>query len=596
MMQTEPNESLRYHDGGAVMILGLFLALGAVAGMWCLIGIGDAVLARDVAQEATDSAAFTNAVVHARGMNAISFINMVLMAFVMVYLTLSWLDMLVSAVLLLIGVNNGVNNCYIRYLSYALDITIPWCNIARGLEKISSGLLKGDRAVFDRFEKLAPPLFETQVWIAQLSPYLGTAAAAEIGSEYKHLVVSMSLSNFPGGGALRPLNKAFLLDKIPLFNSSPGSKPGVDPAKAQGDANLFQDRRIGLPMEAEPAYFMCVRGARFPLEYAKDHLTSNFSIGGQSARKLFSEEPLTTIMYGFFQSVGEYNRALFCNEKDAKIGEALKFLKDPQFISSMWQIRGGYESRKKALRSTISLILPNNTGLRWIFYLGLHKFSGPKINEKFYLESRPIWRQNWPKPEERTSPNDDDGYFAGPKRVPAYAYNGNDWMQVWAITPTSFEPNPLADKIVGLPSRLFGAGPGDKDVAAAASGGTHVFLTQAEFFFDCASVWQSSQCNKGSAASYQLKWKARLRRIHHPNYLADVLELYLDNALAGTVFKRFSKSKLDAFAKMLESKAGIYWPGSQILREGVIKAVRNDITKYGNGQLSSDTSSDGYLH
>jgi len=579
-------------ERGAVMVLGLFLALAAVAVIGALIGIGDAIIARDRAQEATDSAVFTNAVIHARGMNAIALINIVLMAFVMVYLTLSWLDLLVSSALFLIGVNNGINNCYIRYLSYAADITIPWCNVARVLERISKGLLKADKAIYDRFEKLAPPLFETQVWIAQLAPYLGTVSAADMAGEYGHLTLSFSASSFPGGGALRPLDGLNRLDKIPLFNSSPSRRPGADPANSEGDANFFQDKRIGLPVEAEAANNLCIRGARFAFDTLKGQLGKLESATGLPASNLF-EGPLSRILYLQLQGVGEINKALFCTEKDADLGEALAFLKDRDFISSMFSIRGGPEKRKEALGKALKLAAPNNTAVRWLFYLGLWQWSGAKINEKFYLEPHEVWQLNWPDPHGRTAKIDQNGYYAGPKKVTAYAYNGNDWMQVWAFTPVSEPEHPLAERMVSLPSRLFNAAPGSRQLdAARPDSGMHVFIAQSEFYFDCAGYWQSSDCNKAAAATYQLRWKARLRRVHHPDVLVDLLEQFLDNGVAGTVFKRFSKSKLESLDKFLQSKTGSSWPGLQKLRE----RITGDIVKYTNGRLDSDTSSDAYLH
>jgi hypothetical protein len=290
--------------------------------------------------------------------------------------------------------------------------------------------------------------------------------------------------------------------------------------------------------------------------------------------------------------MSETNRALFCTEKDASLGKALGFLKDPKFVKSMFQIRGGYDQRKKALSQVLTVFLPNNTGVRWLMYLGLFQFSGAKINEKFYLEPHDVWKLNWPEPHTRTAKSDDDGYVAGPKRVSPYVYNGNDWLQIWAFTPVAAPESKLAEKLVSMPSRIFSATPGAKARARAREGGgTHMFLSQAEFYFDCDSVWQSSGCNSNAAATYQMRWKARLRRVHHPDVLVDLFELFLDNGLASTVFKRFTESKLDSLAKFL-NKESKFKSGAQT----AIEALRNDITKYGNGKLDSDTSSDVYLH
>src|SRR5262245_23609131 len=115
------------HDDerGAIMVLGLFLALAAIAELWCVIGIGDALVARERSQEAADSVAYASAVLHARGMNFISLINIVLLAGTLLYLLLSILDVMLSLLLAAVGLfTPSINWCMWRYVSYAADIDI----------------------------------------------------------------------------------------------------------------------------------------------------------------------------------------------------------------------------------------------------------------------------------------------------------------------------------------------------------------------------------------------------------------------------------------------------------------------------------------
>ena len=255
----EARAPLTTDQRGAVMVIGLFLALAVIGALWSLIGIGNAMLAREQSQEAVDSAAFTNAVIHARGMNFIAFINIIVMALTMAYLLLTWFDAILSSILLLLGTwEFGPNWCVWRYATWLADVDINYCQYARDVEKIERPVFKLDKGIFERLKKVGPPLFETQVWAATAVPYLGTEAAVLTASDYERPVtLSFSLSNFPGGGAIRPLNKLNVLDKIPYFKTG------------ESGINAFQDKRIGLPVEAEPAFQLCVRGARFPLEWLK---------------------------------------------------------------------------------------------------------------------------------------------------------------------------------------------------------------------------------------------------------------------------------------------------------------------------------------
>jgi len=68
------------------MVLGIFMACAMVAMMWYLVGIGDAVIWRDRSQEAADAIAFSSASVHARGMNFIAFLNIVMLVLAAIYL------------------------------------------------------------------------------------------------------------------------------------------------------------------------------------------------------------------------------------------------------------------------------------------------------------------------------------------------------------------------------------------------------------------------------------------------------------------------------------------------------------------------------
>ncbi len=63
---------------GAIMVMGLFFCSILVGGLWYLAGLGDAMLYRERAQEAADAVAFTAAAVHARGMNILVMINLIM--------------------------------------------------------------------------------------------------------------------------------------------------------------------------------------------------------------------------------------------------------------------------------------------------------------------------------------------------------------------------------------------------------------------------------------------------------------------------------------------------------------------------------------
>ncbi len=544
---------------GAVMLIGLFLALAVVGGMWCLIGIGDAILARELSQEAADSAAFTNAVIHARGMNLIAFINIIVMALTMAYLLLTWFDVILSTVMLLTGTwEFGPNWCVWHYATWLIDININYCQYARNVAKIERPVFKLDKQVFERLKRIGPPLFEVQVWAATAVPYLGTEGALLTATDYQRPVtLSFSLSNFPGGGAIRPLNRANVLDKIPYFRTNSGQ-------------NAVIDRRIGLPVEAEPAFQLCVRGARFPLEWLKTTAGSSAQLAGKSLQEWTNTEPLGTLMNAALQTIGETNHFLFCNEKTTPAPKA-----PDQCALQQDDASDSVELMVRDFRNAIST---SNEALRLIFYFGLMGAKGG-VNDKFYLKEDRFWNLPWP------TKNPEAGYVAGPKTMTQYAYNGNDWMQIWTVTAAPVDSDTVASRIVRAPSKVFGRGR-EADAEARRRGDSaalHVFLAQAEFYYDCAGVWESNYCNKAGAALYQMRWRARLRRFHHLNVLGDVTGVFFNDFLRGPVVRQIG-SKLTS---RLAPDTG----------RGVADALTRDLSKLVNDSLfPGATTSDEILH
>jgi hypothetical protein len=75
--------------GGAIMVVGIFMTLFLVGGLFFLLGIGNAMVFHDHMQEVADASAFTGAVVHARFMNMIVAINLIMLALVVIHLVLA---------------------------------------------------------------------------------------------------------------------------------------------------------------------------------------------------------------------------------------------------------------------------------------------------------------------------------------------------------------------------------------------------------------------------------------------------------------------------------------------------------------------------
>ena len=80
---------LRRDERGAIMIIGLIMAFALVGALWFLLGIGSTLAYRERMQQFADSAAFSAAAVHARDMNIIVGINIVMFVLASIWLILS---------------------------------------------------------------------------------------------------------------------------------------------------------------------------------------------------------------------------------------------------------------------------------------------------------------------------------------------------------------------------------------------------------------------------------------------------------------------------------------------------------------------------
>jgi len=94
--------SLVADEGGAIMVIGVFMAVLLVGFMYYVIGVGETIFYRERMADAGDAGAWAAAVMHARGMNAIVLINMVMAAIAAVVLA-------IGAVLLIIDIGLAIS-------------------------------------------------------------------------------------------------------------------------------------------------------------------------------------------------------------------------------------------------------------------------------------------------------------------------------------------------------------------------------------------------------------------------------------------------------------------------------------------------------
>ena len=178
---------------GAIMLMGLCMACFLIGALWFLIGIGDAIVFRDSMQEVADHAVFTSAVLHAKGMNFISALNLIMLAFVFFHILLGMVNDILFLACLIPFVDIVACPLFIDaheiYVTYGNDIMKPACT----------------------------GLHYAEVVAAYGYPWLGSIKGYTLGTDYgkfgpkqrdlKVLVLSPSL--IPGNGLDAVINKLF---------------------------------------------------------------------------------------------------------------------------------------------------------------------------------------------------------------------------------------------------------------------------------------------------------------------------------------------------------------------------------------------------
>ncbi len=258
------------------MVMGLFMAISLIGSLWFILGIGHAIFVRDTAIEAADHVAFSAAAVHARGMNFIAALNLVLFALTIIYVALC----MAADLLILIGAIGGETKWSATIFGHGLHSKCrptavglaegvaapevvaavhPWthqsCDVGHKIAKKAQ----------EYDEKVLQPIFEGVGALEKViqvgMPIAAEAAAVTIGHNYSpyvgialtgSLIPKISKGQDPGFGLpVRPQKndylclrtfvevKKFIDDKLPGF-----AKPLVHFVM-----DKVQDKIMGQPPE-----------------------------------------------------------------------------------------------------------------------------------------------------------------------------------------------------------------------------------------------------------------------------------------------------------------------------------------------------------
>lgn len=238
---------LRRDRSGAIMVAGVFMAALLCGGLFYIIGTGDAIIYRERMQDAADAAAYTSAGIHARGMNLIVLINLIMAALLAVLVAMRMLIVMlgiaIAACLACIALSFGT--C----AALCSPFLAPAGNLLNSLNKAANA--------YEKFLNVAlPALSKLELAVAMATPYVGLAKSVKVTGQYKPLVTS--------GFAVSPSMVPFVPD---------GKKLGL-PVQEM-DYNKFCGKAAELGVEM--AFFWLPGIIKGPLQKFASFIAKTFS-------------------------------------------------------------------------------------------------------------------------------------------------------------------------------------------------------------------------------------------------------------------------------------------------------------------------------
>jgi hypothetical protein len=312
---------------GAVLMIAVFMSAFLVGALWYIIGIGDAAIYRQYMQDGADATAFGSAVYHARGMNIIALINLVMAAVLMVLVAFKIGQVLLAAA--------NIASCLIgAFLNPVCDLTTaaqaPYANFVMKVEQI--------------VDKILRVLYQTSNAVAIGMPWVAEGKAILVAKEYKPSVdggfmVSISLVPGPVERAMGGLVSAKKTDSTSA--ATPGG-PSTPPA-GQTKKPSKEGMRWGLPVMDDEYSNLCKRAAKNVTHLVFLPFKAIPGVGGLAGAVEKFAGGLVSSVVGFFSGY-------FCGDVKDMAGQAKGFadkMKDKLLKGSKDKVKDLCDKRKK---------------------------------------------------------------------------------------------------------------------------------------------------------------------------------------------------------------------------------------------------------
>jgi hypothetical protein len=175
---------LRRDEQGAVVLIGLFMSLVLVGLLHYMMSVGDSIVARQNVQDGADATAYAAAVYHARGMNVIAMLNLIMAAVLAVLVALKVFQVLLVAA-------NILSCLLIPVPIFGQAVAAPVCEATANVEpRLEQLILR----VSDTVPKVLKGLSIAEKGVAVGMPWVAEAKSFTIAGDYRPMELGMVAS------------------------------------------------------------------------------------------------------------------------------------------------------------------------------------------------------------------------------------------------------------------------------------------------------------------------------------------------------------------------------------------------------------------
>jgi hypothetical protein len=572
-MSNEHPQDLARDTRGAILIVGIVFGVLMVGALWHVAGIGDAIAWRERAQDAADSAAFENAVWNARGMNVIVAINIVMslvLAVLVIWRTILILvtvALVVAAILCVVTLGTG-------------------CGFAGAVARVEGFMLRNDDKVATNIVRILSAMNAAEVAVASVTPIIGAARgtlstkdAYDVSYAATESAALLPSINPKGIQTLTKCFKGVKAGKIPKQEESENeseTRLGKGIAKTFDFYQTFlSNPRMGigtsLPVQVESYSVLCQKAG----ESVLNNLAGVLERMGVPAGAVEGIDKAKIFLGAIVGSLP----GLFC----APIGGPPTGLDDLVGKQAI-------DSCKSQLDGRPRKFVGDSQGNNTVTY---EDDDGNYVTEDEYVKkcAKDKKKEANDKLKDAFKSNYDLTECGSPSKVWEWAVNGNVFMRSFAQVEKSKTMVAADDRVLEVADlgKTGGLAAIDEDQIVA----------HAEIYLDCAKRWMDCKSN----AMWQMRWRARLRRIQPAERLVATA---IEPGIVATLTQIFNASG-DKVGGKLRDKLGIpkilipkvkdTWYFRQLKTQGVMRGLYSSGAFEGIGAfIISHSDNGGTVH